>query len=188
MDKRLPPGQEWIEEPLIYDINKNFDAPKEEDIFLYVLGKVENRLRIPYREIKEADYLIEIEADFHCVTGWSVKDIRWKGVPSAYIIERAKPFESVKWVFVRCFDGYTTHFPFEYFKREDTLIALFMNGRVLPREHGYPMRIVVPSLYAWKSAKYVYSIEFLEEEEKIGFWEMRGYHPVGDPWREERYA
>ncbi len=188
MDKRLPPGQTWIKEPVVYDINKNFTVPDEDNIYLYVLGAVENVLKIPYKEMKEADYLIEIKADFHCVTGWSVKDIVWKGVPSSYIIEKAKPSGNVKWVFLRCFDGYTAHFPYEYFKKPDTLIALYMNGEILPKDHGYPMRMVVPSLYAWKSAKYLYSIEFLEEEEKIGFWEMRGYHSVGDPWREERYA
>ncbi len=187
MDKRLPPGQQWIDEPLIYDINKNFSIPEEKDIYLYIVGEVKNPLKIPYLEIINSGNLSKIKADFHCVTGWSVKDIEWEGILAKRIIEAVKPAEDVKWVYVRCYDGYSASFPYEFFKKDDSLIAVKMNGKILPKEHGYPFRVVVPSLYAWKSAKYVHTVEFLKDEKK-GFWELRGYHAVGDPWKEERYG
>jgi len=166
MDKRLPPGQQWISEPLIYDINKNFYIPEEEKISLHICGEVEKPLSLPYKEVIKSKELIKIKADFHCVTGWSVKDIEWEGLSALHIVDMVKPAREVKWVFVRCYDGYSASFPYEFFRREDSVIAVKMNGQKIPKDHGYPFRVVIPSLYAWKSAKYVHTIEFLKDQAK----------------------
>jgi DMSO/TMAO reductase YedYZ molybdopterin-dependent catalytic subunit len=87
----------------------------------------------------------------------------------------------------RGLDGYTTNIPLEYLLEDDTLLAYKLNGEPLPQEHGAPLRLVVPQLYAWKSAKYVSGLTF-QSEWQPGFWEERGYHMIGDPWHEQRYT
>lgn len=184
-EDRLPPGQKWISSPIVYDIVQELPDWDIKSYTFRVFGLVKNPLELSYEEILNMPS-VELIADFHCVTRWSVKDIQWEGVPTKYILELAKPEEKAKFVMIHCLEGYTTNIPIEYLLEEDTILAYRMNGQVLPRRHGYPLRLVLPKLYAWKSAKYVWGIEFMEKD-KPGFWEQRGYNMRGDPWREERY-
>ncbi len=130
---------------------------------------------------------VEVAADFHCVTGWSKRALSWEGVPTRHVVDLVRPKPSVIQVMAHCMEGYTTNVPLEYLQLEDTLLASRMNGKPLTPEHGAPLRLLVPQLYAWKSAKYLNGLEFQNEWE-AGFWEKRGYHLIGDPWEEQRYS
>ncbi len=182
---RLPPGQHWIQYPIVYDIVERVPDVDIKKYRFKVWGEVENPLELTYEEVLRLPS-VEVVADFHCVTRWSVREILWEGVPTQEIIKLAKPKEDAKYVFVYCLEGYTTNLPYEFFAKEDSLLAYKMFGDPIPKEHGYPLRLVVPQLYAWKSAKYVWGIEF-RKEDRPGYWEERGYHMVGDPWKEQRF-
>ncbi len=125
--------------------------------------------------------------DFHCVTGWSRLGDVWTGIPSSAILALARPDSSAQAVMVHCADGYTTNVSLEDFSRQGVMLAYLLEGQPLAREHGFPVRLLVPHLYAYKAAKWVIGLEFLEEDAP-GFWEQRGYHDRGDPWSEERYS
>ncbi len=184
-EDRLPPGQKWVSAPIVYDIVENIPNWNIKDYKFKLFGLVENPLELSYEEILKMPS-VELVADFHCVTRWSVKEISWEGIQASYLLELARPKASAKYVLVHCLEGYTTNMPIEYLYEEDTILAYKMNGETIPLRHGYPLRLVVPKLYAWKSAKYVWGIELLEEDVP-GFWEQRGYNMRGDPWKEERY-
>ncbi|MFN3598396.1 MAG: sulfite oxidase-like oxidoreductase [Aquificaceae bacterium] len=182
-EDRLPPSQRWISSPIVYDITNNIPQWDLKDYRFKIFGLVENPLEFTYEEFLKLPS-VELVADFHCVTRWSVKEISWEGVQTYYLLQLAKPKAS--YVMVHCLEGYTTNLPLEYLYEEDTILAYKMYGKPIPLRHGYPLRLVVPKLYAWKSAKYVLGIELLQED-KPGFWEQRGYNMKGDPWKEERY-
>ncbi|MEN3029082.1 MAG: sulfite oxidase-like oxidoreductase [Aquificaceae bacterium] len=184
-EDRLPPGQRWISAPIVYDIVDHIPQWDIEDYRFKLFGLVENPLELTYQELLSLPS-VELIADFHCVTRWSVKEMQWEGVRTSYLLNLAKPKPSARHVLVHCLEGYTTNLPLEYLYEEDSILAYKMYGKPIPLRHGYPLRLVVPKLYAWKSAKYVWGIELLEEE-ILGFWELRGYNRRGDPWREERY-
>jgi len=181
----LPPGQRWISAPIVYDIVDEIPQWDTEKYRFRVFGLVENPLEFSYEEILKMPS-VELVADFHCVTRWSVKEISWEGVQTLHILSLAKPKPQAKYVMVHCLEGYTTNLPLEYLYEEDSILAYKMYGKPIPLRHGYPLRLVVPKLYAWKSAKYVWGIELMEED-MPGFWEQRGYNMRGDPWKEERY-
>jgi len=184
-EDRLPPGQHWINYPLVYDIVErlpDFDLSKYR---FRVWGEVEEELELTYEEILSLPS-VELVADFHCVTRWSVREIQWEGVQTLEILKRARPLEGAGYVMVHCLEGYTTNLPLRYLMEEDSILAYKMFGETIPREHGYPLRLVVPKLYAWKSAKYVWGIE-IRREDRPGYWEERGYHMLGDPWKEQRF-
>jgi DMSO/TMAO reductase YedYZ molybdopterin-dependent catalytic subunit len=126
-------------------------------------------------------------SDFHCVTTWSKYDCRWDGVPFTALYERVQPTAEARFVYFTSYDGYSTNVPLEQCLDDDVLIATRFDGAPLPLEHGGPARVIIPKLYAWKGAKFVKAISFLAED-KLGFWEVRGYSNTADPWREERYA
>ncbi|AGY57201.1 sulfite oxidase-like oxidoreductase [Gloeobacter kilaueensis] len=129
----------------------------------------------------------EFTADFHCVTRWSKLDVQWKGIRVTDFLKQVELEPGTEQVMAHCYGGYTTNIPFEDFVREDNFFAYELFGEPLPLKHGGPMRLVVPHLYAWKSAKWINGLEFLPEE-KLGFWELNGYHRRGEPWSEERYS
>ncbi|RMH80357.1 MAG: sulfite oxidase-like oxidoreductase [Acidobacteria bacterium] len=184
-EDRLPPGQRWISAPIVYDIVDHIPDWDMESYRFKVWGEVENPLELTYTQILSMPS-VELLADFHCVTRWSVKDVLWEGVQTRYILELVKPKTHANFVLLHCLEGYTTNLPLSYLWEEDSLLAFKMQGKPIPKEHGYPLRLVVPKLYAWKSAKYVWGMELLREDVP-GFWEQRGYNMRGDPWREERY-
>lgn len=126
-------------------------------------------------------------ADFHCVTSWSKLDVQWLGVKVLDFMRQVKVEPQVTHLLVHCYGGYTTNLVIDDFLREDNFFAHTLFGEPLSADHGGPLRLVVPHLYAWKSAKWINGLEFLEQEE-LGFWERNGYHHRGDPWAEERYS
>ncbi len=127
----------------------------------------------------------ELTADFHCVTKFSLLDNRWTGVPTATLLELAPPAPTATHVMVWAEYGYSANLPLADFARG--MLATGRNGERLSPEHGYPLRLVVPHLYAWKGAKWVRGVEYLTEDRR-GFWEERGYHNRADPWQEQRYS
>jgi len=129
----------------------------------------------------------EIVSDIHCVTHWSMLDVRWEGVPVRDILHRVHVKPEAKAVLVHADPDYTTNLALEHLMGDDVLLALKYNGEDLAAEHGGPCRLVVPRLYFWKSAKWVRAFEFLDVNPP-GFWEENGYHMRGDPWLEERFT
>ena len=132
---------------------------------------------------------VRVFADFHCVTRWSRLGNFWEGVSTRTLIELAGgPKPNANFARAVGYDpGWSTNLPLEDFLAEDSLVAFLHDGEPLPEEHGGPARLIVPRLYAWKSAKWVESVELMELD-RPGFWERNGYHMHGDPWREERYG
>ena len=186
LDKPWPPNQKRIDTFPIYDIVRKRPLFKEDKYRLNIRGDVEQFKSFTWADINDLPS-VEVEAHFHCVTKWSKERLIWKGVPMRYLIDQVQPKEGVVQAMVRGLEGYTTNVPLEYLLLDDTVLAFSLNGDPLPAEHGAPLRLVVPQLYAWKSAKYVTSIVF-QSEWQPGFWEERGYHMVGDPWEEQRFT
>jgi DMSO/TMAO reductase YedYZ molybdopterin-dependent catalytic subunit len=181
---RVPPGQYLTEKwPVLhYGTVPRFD-PKTWDF--RVFGKVEKEFTMSWEQFKALDQTL-VQADMHCVTTWSRLDQRWEGIPFAKIVALAKPTSDAQFVIAHSEYGFTANIPIEYCLRDNCLIALRANGEPLTPEHGSPIRLVVPPLYAWKSAKWLRGIEF-SAVDKPGFWERNGYNNRGDPWKEERY-
>jgi DMSO/TMAO reductase YedYZ molybdopterin-dependent catalytic subunit len=130
---------------------------------------------------------VEDVSDFHCVTSWSKYDCHWGGVAFTTLYELVQPKPEAAFVYFTSYDGYSTNVPLEQCLEADVLVATHFAGQPLAREHGGPARVIIPKLYAWKGAKFVQGITFLAQD-KLGFWEVRGYSNRADPWKEERYA
>lgn len=129
----------------------------------------------------------EFTADFHCVTTWSKLDVKWIGVKVTDFMKSIEVDPKAVHIMEHCYGGYTTNIALDDFVREENFFAHTLFGEPLPADHGGPLRLVVPHLYAWKSAKWINGLEFLSKED-LGFWERNGYHHRGDPWNEERYS
>jgi DMSO/TMAO reductase YedYZ molybdopterin-dependent catalytic subunit len=153
---------------------------------LKIDGLCREGVELSYEELKQLGP-IEMHSDFHCVTGWSKLDNVWEGVQTKILLDRAGPEDEVAYVSVGASFGYTANLPIEVLYDDESIVAWNHNGEALPKKHGWPLRLVVPKLYAWKSVKWVTSFTLLEAD-KRGFWELRGYHNEADPWREERYS
>ena len=181
---RVPPGQYLTEKwPVLHYGPVPPFNPKTWDF--RVFGEVENEVKLNWDEFQKLEQTA-VTADMHCVTTWSRLDQKWEGIPFSKIVELAKPKSDAKFVIAHSEYGFTANTPLEYCLRDDCLIALRANGAPLTAEHGSPARLVVPRLYAWKSAKWLRGIEF-SDTDKSGFWERNGYHNTGDPWKEQRY-
>jgi DMSO/TMAO reductase YedYZ molybdopterin-dependent catalytic subunit len=129
----------------------------------------------------------EFTADFHCVTRWSKLDVKWTGIKVTDFMKVIEVEPKANHIMEHCYGDYTTNISMDDFVREENFFAFKLFGEPLPAEHGGPMRLVVPHLYAWKSAKWINGLEFLENED-LGFWERNGYHRRGEPFAEERYS
>jgi DMSO/TMAO reductase YedYZ molybdopterin-dependent catalytic subunit len=129
----------------------------------------------------------EFTADFHCVTHWTKLDVKWTGIKVTDFMSLLEVDPKAAHIMEHCYGGYTTNISIQDFVREENFFAIKLFDEPLPVEHGGPMRLVVPHLYAWKSAKWINGLEFLEQEE-LGFWEQNGYHRRGEPWEQERYS
>jgi DMSO/TMAO reductase YedYZ molybdopterin-dependent catalytic subunit len=125
--------------------------------------------------------------DIHCVTSWSRFDNAFSGIPVRAVLALARPLGTAAFVLVHAAPDYTTNLPLADLERAENLLATHHSGEPLPAEHGGPIRLLVPHLYFWKSAKWVTGFEFLAEDQP-GLWEQNGYHMRGDPWEEERYG
>ncbi len=183
--QRLPPGQTLSQKwPVLhYGSIPRFD-PATWDFT--VTGLVESPVTWTYKEFLALPHF-EITRDMHCVTRWSTYDNHWEGISTKEILSHLTLKPEAKHVLVNCDGGYTTNMPLEVFADDDCLFAWRNNGQDISAEHGWPMRLVIPKRYAWKSAKWVRGIEFLAAD-RLGFWERYGYNNNADPWKEERFA
>lgn len=181
--KRLPPGQHLTESFPVLDlgIRPHFDPRKWQ---FQVGGAVQTPMTLGWEALKALPKASQT-SDFHCVTTWSKFDVTWGGVKFSEILERVKPTASGRFVIQTCADGYTTNLPMKELMGDDVLLAYELEGAPLPLEHGGPLRLIVPHLYAWKSSKFLTGLTFMEEDEP-GYWENLGYHNIGDPWSEDR--
>jgi DMSO/TMAO reductase YedYZ molybdopterin-dependent catalytic subunit len=184
-DNRLPPGQRLTEKWPVLHYGKVYKI-KPADWTLKITGLVEQERVIPYREF-DALPTVEVFSDIHCVTTWSRYNNTWEGVSTGVIKDLVKIQPSAKYVMVEGEGGFTTNLPLDDFFQADVLFALKHDGQPVSAEHGGPVRLVVPRLYFWKSAKWVTGLRFMAQDEP-GFWESNGYHIHGDPWTEERYG
>jgi DMSO/TMAO reductase YedYZ molybdopterin-dependent catalytic subunit len=183
--RRVPPGQYLTEKfpVLSYGPTPRFD-PRTWDFRL--LGLVEEPLRLSYEEFRALPQSTQM-SDFHCVTAWSRLDNRWEGVKAKELMKRVRLKPEARYVVVHCDGGYTTNLALADFLDDDVILAHRHDGRDLEPDHGWPLRLVVPKLYGWKSAKWARALEFTDAD-RPGFWEVRGYHNHADPWKEERYS
>jgi len=183
--QRLPPGQREVKNWPVLDLGIQPDIAPER-WRLDVDGLVENRISWSW-----ADFLAQpqtkLRSDIHCVTAWSRFDNRWQGVTTRHLLDIVKPKPEARFVIQHSYDGYTTNVSLEDFAGENVLLASRWEGEPIANEHGGPVRLVLPHLYFWKSAKWLTRLEFVAID-KPGFWEVRGYHDRGDPWKEERYG
>jgi len=182
---RLPPGQRLTEGFPVLDlgIQPRIDLPRWR---LTLDGLVEQPVALDWAAFNALPQAEDV-SDFHCVTTWSKYDCRWGGVPFTTLVDLVRPLPEVRFVFFTSSDGYSTNVPMERLLDDDVLIATRFEGEPISREHGGPARVIVPKLYAWKGAKFVKGIEFLAED-RLGFWELRGYSNTADPWKEERFS
>jgi len=182
---RLPPGQRLVRDWPILDLGIEPDVSPQK-FRLDLDGAVENRLSLNYDEYMALPFT-ESVSDMHCVTQWSRYDNHWKGVSARTILEMAKPQKEAKFVIFHAVDGYTTNIRLDQFDQPDVFLVHEWEGKPINRAHGGPVRMLVPRLYLWKSAKWLRRIQFTISDHP-GFWETRGYHNNGDPWLEERYG
>lgn len=182
---RVPPGQRLTEKfPVLhYGSIPKFDR---ETWDLRVFGLVEDPITMSYDQLLELP-ATRIVADIHCVTGWSKLDTIWEGVLFRDLMKMVEVKPHAMFVMVHCEQGFTTNVPLDVLMDGDVLLAYRYDDLPLPPEHGYPLRLVVPKKYFWKSAKWVRGLEMMAQD-RLGFWEVRGYHNDADPWKEERYA
>jgi DMSO/TMAO reductase YedYZ molybdopterin-dependent catalytic subunit len=182
---RLPPGQvitrKW---PVLH-----YGTVPRVDLATWrfsVSGAVEQPFAITWEELRALPRR-QTTCDIHCVTRWSRYDNVFEGVPVQLLLQRARVKSEARYALVHAEQGFTTNLPLGDLDRPENLLALSHGGEPLTPEHGGPVRLLVPDLYLWKSAKWVRGIECLEEDVP-GFWEENGYHMRGDPWQEERYG
>ncbi|TDI61741.1 MAG: sulfite oxidase-like oxidoreductase [Alphaproteobacteria bacterium] len=182
---RLPRGQRLVTDWPVLDLGIQPDVPTAA-WSLTVDGLVENPLTWDWDQYM-AQPQFEDVSDIHCVTAWSRYDNLWQGVSTRHIIDLVKPKTEANHIILHGFDGYTTNVTLAAFAADDALIAHSWEGEKLTRQHGGPVRAIIPQYYLWKSAKWVSRLEFVDADQP-GFWEVRGYHNEGDPWKEERYS
>ena len=181
---RVPPGQ-FVSKKfpvLTYGATPQIDLDKWR---LRVFGLVGKDLALDWEQFKALPWST-VGADFHCVTQWSSLDNVWEGVLFRDLINLVEPKPEANFIMAHCYGGYTTNLPLEVVLEHDTVLAHKRDGEELPQDHGWPVRLVVPNRYGWKSAKWLNGIEFMARD-RPGFWEERGYNNNADPWKEERF-
>jgi DMSO/TMAO reductase YedYZ molybdopterin-dependent catalytic subunit len=182
---RLPPGQSLtLKWPVLhYGSVPHFDAAKWD---FKISGLVEEPVRLTWDEFRTLPQT-EVTSDFHCVTRWSRLDNRWKGVLFTDVMKLVRKKPEAEFALVLAEEGYTANVPLADLLRPDVLFTFEHDGEPLTAEHGGPLRLIVPHLYAWKSVKWVRGFMLLDHD-RLGFWERNGYHACGDPWKEQRYS
>ena len=182
---RLPPGQTLTAGFPVLDLGVKPEVPLDRWT-LTLDGLVEKPAVLTWAQFNALPQVEDV-SDFHCVTSWSKYDCRWGGVAFTTLYELVQPKPGARFVYFTSYDGYSTNVPLDRCLDDDVLVAARFEGQPLAREHGGPARVIIPKLYAWKGAKFVQGVTFLAED-KLGFWEVRGYSNAADPWKEERYA
>ncbi|MBI5215743.1 MAG: sulfite oxidase-like oxidoreductase [Ignavibacteriae bacterium] len=183
--QKLPPGQVLTKKFPIYTYDET-PIVEQKDWKLRVWGEVEEERVFSWEEFMQLPQTT-IRADFHCVTRWSRFDDDWTGVLFKDFVQFIKLKPTAKFIMQHTYDNYTTNLPIEVMLDEEVMFAHTFNGEPLPREHGGPMRIFTPKRYAWKGAKWINEIEFMQFD-KPGLWERNGYNTPADPWKEERFG
>lgn len=182
---RIPPGQYYTEKwPVLH-----YGSVPTTDLRTWnfrVWGEVEEPFSITWAEFKALPRK-EVHTDIHCVTRWSRLDVDFSGVAIQTILERARVKPSARFAIAHCEQGYTTNMPLEVLDDDDVLLCDTADGEELTPDHGYPLRLLVPKRYFWKSAKWIRGIELVTEDQ-LGFWERYGYNNSADPWKEERFS
>lgn len=183
--RRVPPGQRLVTSWPVLHVG---GIPRfEPQVWSFRLfGLVEEEVTLTYDELKSLP-TTRVTADMHCVTGWTTLDNEWEGVSFRTLKELCRPTSEARWVIAHCESGYTSNLSLEAMDDDDVLVAWGHGGEDLSPEHGYPLRLVVPKRYAWKSAKWLRGLQFAAHNTR-GYWEVRGYHTHADPWPEERYS
>jgi DMSO/TMAO reductase YedYZ molybdopterin-dependent catalytic subunit len=190
-NRKLPPGQRPIKKLLRWGIDHPGIARSNPKIdlktyTLEICGEVEKPVTLDWQGIQRLPRVQSV-SDFHCVEGWSVLDCRWEGVSFSQIIELVKPKTDAKYATFECADGYTTSLSMEELSIPDVLLAYGLNGEPLEVGIGFPLRLIVPGKYAYKSALWVTRIRFTSKKE-LGYWEKLGYSDTADVWKNDRFA
>jgi DMSO/TMAO reductase YedYZ molybdopterin-dependent catalytic subunit len=182
---RVPPGQRLTQKwPVLhYGSVPNIDPNKWT---FTISGLLDKERVLSFAEFTALSH-VQVFSDIHCVTGWSRLDNLWEGVGASAVKDVAGIKPEARFVIVHGSGGFTTNLSLDDFFQPDVLFALKFDGKPVEKDHGAPVRLIVPRLYFWKSAKWVTGIEFVEKD-KPGFWESNGYHIRGDPWLEQRYS
>ncbi len=182
---KLPVGQYETTKWPVLDLGRKPELPLEK-WRLQVDGAVEEPLLLDWAAFRALPQVRDV-SDFHCVTQWSRMDMEWVGVQLSTVAALARVKPEATHLFIYGYDGYTTNVPLEEALKDDVLLAHTADGQPLSREHGGPVRMVTPQLYAWKGAKWVSRLEFLTRDRQ-GFWEQNGYSNTAHPWRNDRYS
>jgi DMSO/TMAO reductase YedYZ molybdopterin-dependent catalytic subunit len=182
---RVPPGQHLVDGLPVLHFSRVPRADLSQWRFT-ISGLVENPGVLTYQEFTALPRS-RVFCDIHCVTTWSSLGHTWEGVLARDLRGAVKVLAEARFVTVHCLDSYTTNLPLDEFFDDDVIFATHLNDKPIPPDHGWPVRLVVPKLYFWKSAKWASGVEFMKAD-KPGFWETRGYHNHGDPWTEERFG
>ncbi len=185
-EDRVPPGQFLTEK---FPVLHYGSVPAYRDLNdwdLRVFGLVEEPLRFSWEELLALPRKTQT-VDIHCVTRWSKLDTTWTGIPWRELIKTIRIKPAATHVLVHCEYGFTTNVALDVLDDEDTMLAFLYGGQPLEPNHGYPLRLLVPKRYFWKSAKWLRGLEFMAGD-RPGFWEQNGYHLHGDPWQEQRYS
>jgi DMSO/TMAO reductase YedYZ molybdopterin-dependent catalytic subunit len=183
--QRLPPGQHLVADWPVLDLGIQPQV-KLEHYTLRLDGAVANPVTLTWADLLALPQAEQV-SDMHCVTTWSRYDNQWRGISAATILALVQPAPDCRHVIFHSHDNYTTNLRLEQFASPDVMLAHHWNGAPLTREHGGPLRGMVPKFYLWKSAKWVKRLEFSARDQP-GFWETRGYNNNADPWTEERYS
>jgi len=189
--KKLPPSQTPIKRILRWGIDHPgiTSANPKLDLKTYTLtidGEVANPMKLSWTDMLKLPKTASV-SDFHCVEGWSVLNCKWEGVKFSEITRLAKPAETAKFATFECADGYTTSLTLAELAEDNVLLAYRLDGKALEEGLGFPLRLVVPSKYAYKSALWVTRVRFTNKKE-LGFWEKRGYSDTADVWKNDRFA
>jgi len=189
--KKLPPGQTLIKRILRWGIDHPgiMSSNPKLDLKTYALvidGEVANPVKLGWDDILKLPKTVSI-SDFHCVEGWSVLNCKWEGVLFREIVKLVKLKETTKFATFECADGYVTSLTVAELAGDDVLLAYKLDGKELEEGLGFPLRLVVPSKYAYKSALWVTRVRFTSKKE-LGFWERRGYSDTADVWKNDRFS
>src|SRR5262245_48182394 len=183
--ERLPPGQHLTKK---WPVLHAGSVPKV-DLATWtfrVFGEVEEELELSWEQFNELPRVSSTQ-DIHCVTRWSRFDAEFEGVPWREVAKLCRPRETARFAIAHAEQGFTANVPYSFLDQDETLLVTHADGKQLTADHGWPMRLLVPGKYFWKSAKWLRAIE-LTAEDHPGFWERYGYHNDADPWNEERYS
>ena len=182
---RLPPGQRQVHNFPVLDLGIQPEVSLDQWA-LKIHGKVENPVTLNWQQFMALPQFTDV-SDFHCVTTWSQFDMAFAGVAFFTLAELVKPKLEATHVFFKSYDGYSTNNPLSVCLDDDVMVAHSWSGKPLDKKHGGPARVIIPKRYAWKGAKFIREITFLDRD-ILGFWEVRGYSNTADPWSEDRFA